>query len=72
MPFFFFALPMLIWFVWQLSLQPAATFKYCNWVLRRIFAYPLVAVGVVIVEIGGLLIRIGAWCVDMQFAAKES
>jgi hypothetical protein len=33
---------------------------------RRVFAWPIVLVGAVVVESGGLLIRFGAWLVDID------
>ena len=34
--------------------------------IRRVFAYPLLYLGMILSELGGCLIRIGAWCIDVD------
>lgn len=36
-----------------------------NFIVRRIVAWPVLGIGVTLVEVGGWLIRTAAWCIDI-------
>ena len=44
--------------------------KILNGVVRRMFAYPAWIVAVILLEIGGLLIRFSAWCIDFELSKE--
>jgi hypothetical protein len=43
--------------------------QFLNGIVRRIFAWPLILIGSILVDIGGCLIKAGAWAVDIDYKA---
>jgi len=37
-----------------------------NFIVRRIFAWPLILIGAALVILGGALVRAGAWAADID------